>query len=183
MTWARVLRECNYEMLINHGRHGSSRKNSGEGRERVGVDRAVPGLSLTLMRHMLHDAEAVLVLNPIIAALLEPFARRVCIVPWGIDPARFPWPADEEDSELQAGENAHSVVGSHVAAMGLKDKEAADVQFPGFAPGLYDLALPGLLKNCRRSLRSPSGVRTPTPADRTASLPSPNRGEMIQPGM
>ena len=41
------------------------------------------------MRQVFYDAEAVLVLNPITAALLEPFARRVCIVPWGIDPARF----------------------------------------------------------------------------------------------
>ena len=43
------------------------------------------------MRQMFHDAEAVLVLNPITAALLEPFACRVCIVPWGIDAARFRW--------------------------------------------------------------------------------------------
>ncbi len=45
-----------------------------------------------LMRQMFFEAEAVLVLNPITAALLEPFARRVCIVPWGIDPARFASP-------------------------------------------------------------------------------------------
>ena len=41
---------------------------------------------------MFQEAEAVLVLNPITAALLEPFARRVCVVPWGIDPERFARP-------------------------------------------------------------------------------------------
>ena len=34
-----------------------------------------------------------LVLNPVIAALLEPYCSRVRIVPWGMDAARFPWPA------------------------------------------------------------------------------------------
>jgi glycosyltransferase involved in cell wall biosynthesis len=42
-----------------------------------------------LMRQAFFEAEAVLVLNPITAAMLEPFAKRVCIVPWGIDHARF----------------------------------------------------------------------------------------------
>ena len=37
-----------------------------------------------------------LVLNPITAAMIEPYAKRVCIVPWGIDPARFPWPVGQE---------------------------------------------------------------------------------------
>ena len=36
-----------------------------------------------------------LVLNPVIAAMLEPYSSRVCIVPWGMDPARFPWPPPE----------------------------------------------------------------------------------------
>jgi hypothetical protein len=31
-------------------------------------------------------------LNPLIAALVEPFARNVRVVPWGMDPSRFPWP-------------------------------------------------------------------------------------------
>jgi glycosyltransferase involved in cell wall biosynthesis len=39
-------------------------------------------------------AEAVLALNPIIAAMLEPYSSRACIVPWGMDPARFPWPVE-----------------------------------------------------------------------------------------
>jgi glycosyltransferase involved in cell wall biosynthesis len=46
------------------------------------------------LRASLAEAEAVLVLNPIIAAMLEPYSSRVCIVPWGMDPERFPWPAE-----------------------------------------------------------------------------------------
>jgi glycosyltransferase involved in cell wall biosynthesis len=64
-----------------------------------------------LLRRSLHDAAAVLVLNPITAAMIEPYARRVCIVPWGIDAARFPWPAEEAveadaPAEPVASENA-----------------------------------------------------------------------------
>ena len=43
-----------------------------------------------ILRQSFYEAEAVLVLNPITAAMVEPYARRVCIVPWGIDAARFP---------------------------------------------------------------------------------------------
>ena len=45
------------------------------------------------LRRSLQEAEAVLVLNPLTGALLEPYASRVRVVPWGMDPARFPWPA------------------------------------------------------------------------------------------
>ena len=48
------------------------------------------------LRRSFLEAEAVLVLNPITAAMLEPHAKRVCIVPWGLDAARFPW-AEEPD--------------------------------------------------------------------------------------
>ena len=44
------------------------------------------------LRQSLSEAEAVLVLNPVIAAMLEPYCSRVRIVPWGMDAARFPWP-------------------------------------------------------------------------------------------
>ena len=44
------------------------------------------------LRSSLARAVAVLALNPIIAAMLEPYSSRVCIVPWGMAPARFPWP-------------------------------------------------------------------------------------------
>jgi glycosyltransferase involved in cell wall biosynthesis len=55
-----------------------------------------------LLRQSLSEAEAVLVLNPVIAALVEPYCSRVRIVPWGMDAARFPWPADG-DALLCAG--------------------------------------------------------------------------------
>jgi glycosyltransferase involved in cell wall biosynthesis len=48
------------------------------------------------LRTSLQEAEAVLALNPLIAAMLEPFASRVCVVPWGIDAARFPRTANWE---------------------------------------------------------------------------------------
>ena len=47
------------------------------------------------LRRSLDEAEAVLVLNPVIAAMLEPYSSRVRIVPWGMDPARFPWPVSD----------------------------------------------------------------------------------------
>ncbi len=44
------------------------------------------------LRRSLGEAEAVMVLNPVIEAMFEPYASRVRIVPWGMDSARFPWP-------------------------------------------------------------------------------------------
>lgn len=38
------------------------------------------------------EAECVLVVNPLIAAMVGPFAKRVAVVPSGFDAARFPWP-------------------------------------------------------------------------------------------
>jgi glycosyltransferase involved in cell wall biosynthesis len=43
------------------------------------------------LRRSLLETEAVLVLNPLTAAMFEPYSKRVCIVPWGVDAARFPW--------------------------------------------------------------------------------------------
>jgi glycosyltransferase involved in cell wall biosynthesis len=67
------------------------------------VERGLAGVGTAeydaLLRQSFQEAEAVLVLNPITAALLEPFAKRVCIVPWGIDLARFPWPAVDDASD------------------------------------------------------------------------------------
>ena len=45
-----------------------------------------------VLRQALEEAEAVLVLNPLTEAMLGPYCRRVRVVPWGMDPARFPWP-------------------------------------------------------------------------------------------
>jgi glycosyltransferase involved in cell wall biosynthesis len=44
------------------------------------------------LRRALVEAEAVLVLNPLTEAMLSSYARRVVVVPWGMDAARFPWP-------------------------------------------------------------------------------------------
>jgi len=64
------------------------------------VERALAGVGTAeydqTMRRSLLEAEAVLALNPLTAGMLEPFARRVCVVPWGIDAGRFPWAADGE---------------------------------------------------------------------------------------
>jgi glycosyltransferase involved in cell wall biosynthesis len=55
------------------------------------------------LRRSLREAEAVLVLNPLTAAMLEPYAGRVCVVPWGVDGARFPWPPPEVRADETAG--------------------------------------------------------------------------------
>jgi glycosyltransferase involved in cell wall biosynthesis len=44
-----------------------------------------------LLCDVLREAEAVLVLNPLTEAMLSPYASRVKVAPWGMDPARFPW--------------------------------------------------------------------------------------------
>jgi glycosyltransferase involved in cell wall biosynthesis len=45
-----------------------------------------------ILRRTVRDAEAVLVLNPETAEMLRPYADRVLVVPWGMDPGRFPGP-------------------------------------------------------------------------------------------
>ena len=54
------------------------------------------------LRRSLMEAEAVLVLNPVIEAMIEPYASRVRIVPWGMDAARFPWPLPDERPSVGA---------------------------------------------------------------------------------
>jgi tetratricopeptide (TPR) repeat protein len=48
------------------------------------------------LRRALSEAEAVMVLNPVIEAMLQPYSSRVRVVPWGMDAARFPWPPRDE---------------------------------------------------------------------------------------
>ena len=55
------------------------------------------------LRRSLQEAEAVLVLNPLTAAMLEPYASRVCVVPWGLDSARFPWPVGNAEAVTRPG--------------------------------------------------------------------------------
>jgi glycosyltransferase involved in cell wall biosynthesis len=45
----------------------------------------------TLLRSF-REAEAVLVVNPLTEAMVSPYARKVCTVTAGMDPARYPWP-------------------------------------------------------------------------------------------
>jgi glycosyltransferase involved in cell wall biosynthesis len=70
------------------------------------VERALAGVGSAeydrLLRQSFQDAEAVLVLNPMTAAMLEAYAKRVRIVPWGVDPERFPWPRTDRDQEASA---------------------------------------------------------------------------------
>jgi glycosyltransferase involved in cell wall biosynthesis len=58
-------------------------------RELVGLDK--PDYAARL-RRAFRGAEAVLAVNPEIAALVEPYCRRVEVVPSGFDPTRFPAP-------------------------------------------------------------------------------------------
>jgi len=60
------------------------------------------------LRRSLQNAAAVLVLNPLIGAMLEPYARKVHVIPWGMDTARFPWPPPEESGAKT--ENAPAVL-------------------------------------------------------------------------
>ena len=56
------------------------------------------------LRRSLGEAEVVMVLNPVIEAMMQPYARRVCIVPWGMDASRFPWPPpDDADGTRNSG--------------------------------------------------------------------------------
>jgi len=58
-------------------------------RQLAGV--GTPGYHETLLR-ALEEAEGVLVLNPFTEMMVSPYARRVVVAPWGMDPDRFPWP-------------------------------------------------------------------------------------------
>src|SRR5439155_868200 len=58
---------------------------SGVNAERQLAAVGTPEYHETLCR-ALHEAEAVLVLNPFTEAMLSPHARRVVVVPWGMDP-------------------------------------------------------------------------------------------------
>jgi glycosyltransferase involved in cell wall biosynthesis len=56
------------------------------------------------LRQSLSEAEAVLVLNPVIAAIVEPYCGHVRIVPWGMDATRFPWPVPERERAASGSE-------------------------------------------------------------------------------
>jgi glycosyltransferase involved in cell wall biosynthesis len=64
------------------------------------VERALAGVGTPEYRDALFeafaDAAAVLAVNPLTAAMVEPYARDVRVVTAGMDPARFPWPFPPE---------------------------------------------------------------------------------------
>jgi glycosyltransferase involved in cell wall biosynthesis len=69
------------------------------------AERALAGVGTPeyhqLLCRSLKEAEAVLVLNPLTETMLSPHARRVFVVPWGMDSARFPWPPPEPRSRAE----------------------------------------------------------------------------------
>jgi glycosyltransferase involved in cell wall biosynthesis len=72
------------------------------------ADRELAGVGTAeyhqLLLRSLQQAEAVLVLNPFTEAMLSPYARRACVVPWGMDPQRFPWPPPATEQARQQPE-------------------------------------------------------------------------------
>lgn len=71
----------------------------------------------------LRDAEAMLVVNPLMEAMVSPYASHVRVVTAGMDPARFPWPVSVGSrqatvgSRQAAGTDQQSSVTSHQAAV------------------------------------------------------------------
>ena len=56
------------------------------------------------LRRVLREAEAILVVNPLQEAMFSPYANCVRVVTAGMDPARFPWPGEEEEVRSQGSE-------------------------------------------------------------------------------
>jgi glycosyltransferase involved in cell wall biosynthesis len=65
------------------------------------AERALAGVGTPEYRETLYrafaNAAVVLTVNPLTAAMVEPYARDVRVVTAGMDPARFPWPSPEND--------------------------------------------------------------------------------------
>jgi glycosyltransferase involved in cell wall biosynthesis len=76
--------ECE-RCLAERGRQSGALHQAERDLCRVGT----PTYQATLLR-ALSEAEAVLVLNPLIEALMSPYAPKVRVVTWGMDPDRFP---------------------------------------------------------------------------------------------
>ncbi len=93
--------EVCHRCLVNRGHHAGALHQ---------VERTLSGVGTPeydqKLRRSLREAEAVLALNPITAAMLEPFSSRVRVVPWGIDPERFSWAAPSEGSP-SSGPSGH----------------------------------------------------------------------------
>lgn len=68
--------------------------------ERAVAGVGTPGYAAAL-RDAFAGAAAVLAVNPLTAAMVEPHAREVRVVTAGMDPARFPWPPPADDAALR----------------------------------------------------------------------------------
>jgi glycosyltransferase involved in cell wall biosynthesis len=68
------------------------------------AERALSGVGTPeyhqLLIRGLREAEAVLVVNPLMEAMISPYCQCVRVVTAGMDPARFPWPWPEEPKKL-----------------------------------------------------------------------------------
>jgi glycosyltransferase involved in cell wall biosynthesis len=76
-----------------------------------------------LLRRTLAEAEAVLVLNPLLESMLSPYANNVRVATWGMDASRFPWPWHAEPPRyapdnvltlMMAGVVQEAIKGFHV---------------------------------------------------------------------
>ena len=77
------------------------------------------------LRRSLSEAEAVMVLNPVIEAMLQPYASRVRIVPWGMDAARFPWPPPDGPHADDQGPRTTTLFMAAVAGETIKGYDVA----------------------------------------------------------
>jgi len=91
------------------------------------AERELAGVGLPDYQHRLRralaESEAVLVLNPLVEAMLSPYAPNVRVATWGMDQTRFPWPWTEEPPRhtlpdvvafFMAGTIAEPIKGFHV---------------------------------------------------------------------
>jgi glycosyltransferase involved in cell wall biosynthesis len=103
-----TFRQCPLHQLANPAECGRCVQERGH---RSGalhqLERALSGAGTPAYHERLlravRDAEAVLVVNPLSEAMVSPYARRVCVVTAGMDPARFPWPWPEGPQDRSTG--------------------------------------------------------------------------------
>jgi glycosyltransferase involved in cell wall biosynthesis len=122
------------------------------------VERALAGVGTPeydrKLRASLRDAEAVLALNPLTAAMLEPFASRVRVVPWGIDAERFPWSAPESEAFEPSAKGMLAENGDRHPARGSLAPERTPGEGPRASP-----RFPSPVESEGTAVRDPSASR------------------------